>query len=112
MTQKRRRYQQQWDEADEMELGDVLEPEAEPDMNQPYEDGADMYETDEYEYSDEHEAIDNGVRFKVAMGVFDTVSILVGVLVILMLVAILVTLVNWLAADIEHSVLLMQSGLQ
>ena len=112
MAQKRRRYHRQWDEADEMELGDVLEPETEPDMEQPYADDADGYEPDEYEYSDEHEAIDNGVRFKVAIGVFDTVSILVGVLAILALVAILVTLVNWLAADIEHSVLLMQSGLQ
>ncbi|MCI5956620.1 MAG: hypothetical protein MRZ54_06530 [Clostridiales bacterium] len=112
MTPKRRRYRQQWDEADEMELGDVLEPEEEPDLNQLYEDGAEAYEADEYDYSDEHEAIDNGVRFKVAMGLFDTVSILIGVLAILVLVAILVTLVNWLAADIEHSVLLMQSGLQ
>ena len=35
-------------------------------------------------------------RFRVAMGVFDTVSILVGIGVILLLVAMLVSLVGWL----------------
>ena len=46
------------------------------------------------------------------MGVFDTVSILVGVLVVLILVAMLISLVNWLRSDIMHSMLLLQSGLQ
>lgn len=68
------------------------------------------------EYSDYHEAIDEAVsqagRFRVAMGVFDTVSILVGIGVILLLVAMLVSLVSWLRSDILHSALLLQSGLQ
>lgn len=68
------------------------------------------------EYSGYHEAMDEsmnqGGRFKVAMGVFDTVSILVGIGVILLLVAMLVSLVSWLRSDILHSALLLQSGLQ
>ena len=68
------------------------------------------------EYSDYHEAIDEAVsqagRFRVAMGVFDTVSILVGIGGILLLVAMLVSLVSWLRSDILHSALLLQSGLQ
>ena len=68
------------------------------------------------EYSGYHEAMDEAMnqagRFKVAMGVFDTVSILVGIGVILLLVAMLVSLVSWLRSDILHSALLLQSGLQ
>ena len=46
------------------------------------------------------------------MGMFDLVSILVGIVVILALVAMLFTLFNWLKSDIQHSALLLQSGLQ
>ena len=59
------------------------------------------------EYSGYHEAMDEARnqagRFKVAMGVFG---------VILLLVAMLVSLVSWLRSDILHSALLLQSGLQ
>ena len=51
-------------------------------------------------------------NFRLAMGVFDMISILIGAVVILVLVALLVTLVNWLRTDILHSALLLQSGLQ
>ncbi|NLO86254.1 MAG: hypothetical protein GX096_12665, partial [Clostridiales bacterium] len=64
------------------------------------------------EYSDYHEEMDILGRFKVAMGVFDTISIFMGILVILGLVAILMSLISWLESDIMHSVLLIQSGLQ
>ena len=40
------------------------------------------------------------------------VAILVGIGVILLLVAMLVSLVSWLRSDILHSALLLQSGLQ
>ena len=66
------------------------------------------------EYSGYHEAMDEAMnqagRFKVAMGVFDTVSILVGIGVILLLVAMLVSLVSWLRSDILHSALLLQAA--
>ena len=64
------------------------------------------------EYSEAHEAADSETRFHVAMGLFDLISILVGIVVILVLVGMLATLVNWLRTDILHSALLLQSGLQ
>lgn len=64
------------------------------------------------EYSEEHEAADSESRFRLAMGVFDLVSIFVGIVVILVLSGMLITLVNWLKTDILHSALLLQSGLQ
>ncbi len=116
-TQRYRR--RDGDENEPMELNDVLEPydgqeeyyiEEQDSGDDP--DGLyDNYE-DDGEYSDYHEEIDIAGRFKVAMGVFDTVSILVGVLVVLILVAMLISLVNWLRSDIMHSMLLLQSGLQ
>lgn len=121
---KRRRRWQDEPEDEPVELGDVLEPDQEP-YFQPEESYGEETEAPEYaydptaydetyneEYSDYHESVDNAARFKIAMGVFDTVSILVGVLVILVLVALLVSLVSWLRSDIMHSVLLLQSGLQ
>lgn len=127
MKEKRRRYRAQEDEA--LQLGDVLEP---YEQQSQYEEDYDMheegndafaydeapYDDDPYadypqqdDYSDYHEEMDSKARFKVAMGVFDTVSILVGVLVIFVLIGVLMTLFNWLRSDILHSVLLLQSGL-
>lgn len=64
------------------------------------------------EYSEEHEAVDSETRFHIAMGVFDLISIIIGIVVILVLVGMLVTLFNWLRTDILHSALFLQSGLQ
>ncbi len=50
-------------------------------------------------------------RFGVAAHVLDAVSSLAGILVILILVAMLLTLVDWLRTDILHSVVLLQSGI-
>ena len=110
---------------DELRLDQVLEPYQQEAYEQPgpEEDYVPPlqeppYEQPPYEeeYSDYHEAMDEAMdeagRFRVAMGVFDTVSILVGVVVILALVAMLVSLVSWLRSDILHSALLLQSGLQ
>lgn len=132
-------YQMQdYDEDEPMQLGDLLEPfdhgEA---YDQPYDLNYDnveytqqQYDDPEYmgedygdsqygdeaytedDYSDLHEEIDVLGRFKVAMGVFDTISVFVGIVAILGLVAILMSLISWLQTDIMHSVLLIQSGLQ
>lgn len=99
---------------------DEQQPENQPSYEPGYDAREPSYESygDPYdeEYSDYHEAMDEAIneagRFRVAMGVFDTVSILVGIGVILLLVAMLVSLVGWLRSDILHSALLLQSGLQ
>lgn len=123
---KRRR--RQYEEADEaMQLGDVLEPyqqqewdaqSYEPEMYDQSYDQEDPYVqgyVEGYygeEYSDEHEAADHESRFRIALGMFDFISIFVGILVILVLVAMLITLFNWLRTDLMQSALLLQSGLQ
>ena len=72
-----------------------------------------MYQPPMYEEDpDQQEEEDSEGHFRIAMGVFDMISILIGAVVILVLVALLVTLVNWLRTDILHSALLLQSGLQ
>ncbi|MEG0995695.1 MAG: hypothetical protein RSB91_06205 [Clostridia bacterium] len=93
-----------------MELGDILEPDGGEEQPPAYED--DYLEPPyDAEYTDMREDESTG-HFKVAMGVFDTVSILVGVVVILLLVALLLSLSNWLINDVMHSVMLLQSGLK
>ena len=64
------------------------------------------------EYSEEHEAADGENHFRIAIGMFDLISILIGVAVVFVLVGMLITLFNWLRNDIMHSALLLQSGLQ
>lgn len=125
MNERTRRYERYDDEA--LQLDEVLEPydrqepppiedeppyEGEGFYDAPYEDYADDGRPYEEEYSDAHEALDEAGRFKVAMGVFDTVSIIIGVVVILGLVGLLLSLAGWLRTDILHSALLLQSGLQ
>ena len=125
MDDRTRRYEGYEEAEDELPLDQVLEPYQQEAYEQPgpEEDYVPPlqeppYEQPPYEeeYSDYHEAMDEAMdeagRFRVAMGVFDTVSILVGVVVILALVAMLVSLVSWLRSDILHSALLLQSGLQ
>ena len=51
-------------------------------------------------------------RFRVAMNVFDTVSVLMGVVVILALTTLLISIVSWLRTDIIHSFVLLQSTIQ
>ncbi|MBP3650110.1 MAG: hypothetical protein J6K73_10035 [Clostridia bacterium] len=60
------------------------------------------------EYMDEEEP---EMRFGVAVHVFDMISSLVGVFVIIILVAMLLTLVDWLRTDILHSFVMLQSGI-
>ena len=115
MSRRRRR---QYEETEEpFELQQVLQPDQQPQWadetwqdEQPYED--EYSEFEQAEYSDIHEEADSESRFRIAMGLFDLVSILIGIGVILLLVALLYTLFNWLRNDILHSALLIQSGLQ
>ena len=78
----------------------------------PYVDSS--YENGDYSdegYSDYHEELDHEGRLRTAMGVFNSVSTLVGVVVILLLVGMLISLVSWLKSDIIHSLILLQSGI-
>ena len=75
----------------------------------PEDDPDDRYDADD-DY--ENEALDSAHRFRIAMGVFDTVSVLVGVIVILVLVALLVSLYAWLRTDVTHTFALLQTRLQ
>lgn len=121
-TQRRRRRSAREDEP--LIMDDVLEPSG--DAGEGY-DGAqadldesrapvyqDMYlGYDEYADDDAGEQYEesNG-RFKVAMSIFNVISTLVGILLILLLVALLFSLFNWLETDIRHSFVLLQSNLQ
>ena len=72
----------------------------------------DNAEGNKEEYSEEHERLDSEGKFHIALGVFDLISIIIGIIVILVLVGMIVTLFNWLRNDVLQSALLLQSGLQ
>ena len=119
-------------EEEAFELDEVLEPYAP--MDEPeyvhYQDKAayagessgeyaDEYPQEEYyepydeaDYSDDHEALDREGKVRAAMGVFNSISILAGVVIILILLAMLVSLGSWLRRDILHSLALLQGGIQ
>ena len=125
----RRRRSKQYENEEAVELQQVLEPytnqqwsdEAVDQDDQyaqnPEEDYPDAY-LEGYEdfygedYSEAHEAADTETRFRIAIGLFDLISMIVGIIVVLLLVGLIVTLFNWLKNDILHSALLLQSGLQ
>lgn len=67
---------------------------------------------DEDDYSDDHEVLDREGKVRAAMGVFNSISVLAGVFVILILLAMLVSLGSWLRRDILHSLTLLQGGIQ
>lgn len=116
MANRRRRFHGRELEDETVELGDVLEPyDSQPAQEEEYyPEYQEMYQPPVYEEEDpdQQEEEDSEGHFRIAMGVFDMISILIGAVVILVLVALLVTLVNWLRTDILHSALLLQSGLQ
>ena len=118
-------------EEEAFELDDVLEPYTpmdEPEHVHYQEDAAYTRETpedfdtfaggeeyyDEYgdDYSDEQEAADREGKVRTAMNVFNSFSVLAGVFVILILLAMLVSLGSWLKRDILHSLTLLQGGIQ
>jgi len=65
----------------------------------------------EEEYAEYGDALDETHRFHLAMNVFDLISVLAGLAVILVLVAILVSLITWLQSDITQSFTLLTSQL-
>lgn len=120
---KRRRRNKQYENEETVELDEVLEPyeelqwadengytEESQEETPAYSEALQDYYSDEY--SEEHELADSEGRFHIAVGVFDLISIIIGIVVILALVSMLITLFNWLRNDILHSALLLQSGLQ
>lgn len=76
-----------------------------------YGDGEAYPEPMDYEIYEEDGGAD-GHRFHFAMGVFDTASILAGVVVIFLLTAIVITLVSWLQGDLSHMLAVFQSTVQ
>ena len=101
-----------WDVGEDGMPQDGYRPEdAGYDQDEPY---ADYTHTGfaEEDYSEDNEELDDMHRFHVAMNVFDLVSVLIGLAVILVLVAILVSLITWLQSDITQSFTLLTSQLQ
>lgn len=123
---KRRRRNNQSENEVAVELDEVLEPYEEElqwadensyadrnaVQNNSLDDQNDYGEFYGDEYSEEHELADSEGRFRIAVGVFDLISTIVGIVVVLVLVSMLITLFNWLRNDILHSALLLQSGLR
>lgn len=133
MAGRARRSRQREDEA--LQLEQVLEPyddqqlyaqQFQYDDNVAYDQEINnqLYEQVEYElypeagYADylAQDAYEDGeeepeTRFGLAVHAFDMISSLIGVFVILVLVAMLLTLIDWLRTDIFHSLLMLQSGI-
>lgn len=51
-------------------------------------------------------------RFRVAAGVMDFLSVIAGMAVVLVMIALLISLVNWLLADITQTFSLLQTRLK
>jgi len=100
---------QQWADANDYPVESYDQP-VQEDYPEAYQDGYEEFYGEEY--SEEHEEADTESRFRIAMGAVDLISICLGVVVILVLVAMLIALFDWLRTDILHSALLLQSGLQ
>ncbi|HNX62108.1 MAG TPA: hypothetical protein PKN45_05645 [Candidatus Limiplasma sp.] len=88
-----------------------------PQDTAPYEPEKSRYggpEDDQPDYGQdpENEELEDTHRFHIAMGVFNLISILAGLAVILVLVAILVSLVTWLQSDITQSMTLLTSNIK
>ena len=88
-----------------------------PQDTAPYEPEKGRYggqEDDQPDYGEdpETEELEDTHRFHIAMGVFNLISILAGLAVILVLVAILVSLVTWLQSDITQSMALLTSNIK
>lgn len=129
MEEKTRRYGIPAAEEEPVRLDEVLEP-YNAQAQQTYQispeeyPSAPVYEEEEpsgaytaqgdYEddYSDDHEELDRGNRVRTAMNIFNTFSVLGGVVVILVLLAMVFSLYSWLRNDILHSLTLLQGGIQ
>ena len=120
----KRRRSKQYEKEESVQLEQVLEPYTQQwtDENdyavETFDASGEQEYDDEYqefygeEYSEEHEQADSEDRFRIAMGLFDLISIIIGIVVILVLVSLLITLFNWLRNDILHSALFLTNGLK
>lgn len=108
---KRRRSQRY--EEEQLQLDEVLEPYqyADDSQNEELYADADYQRYPEAGYAEYLAQEEPENRFGVAVHVFDVISSLAGVFVILILVAMLLTLVDWLRTDLVHSFMLLQSGI-
>ncbi len=88
--------------------------------SQPYDtvdenDGASFEEDSQNGYEDdasEYEEINDTHRFHIAMNVFNLISILVGLAIILVLVAVLVSLATWLQGDVSQTLTLFTANIK
>lgn len=128
MAEETRRYSPIGGEDEPIELNELLEPYdsqeqiatvddyGDDEYGEPMEDAyGSSYDPaleEEEDYSDYHEELDRAGRLHTAMGIFDSVSMVVGMVVIFLLVAMLVSLISWLRGDIAHSLALLKSGIQ
>ena len=71
-------------------------------------DGDDLDYLDEEAYHEEKKLRRLG-RFRVAAGVMDFLGVIGGMIAVLVLIALLISLLNWLQADILRSVTILQS---
>ncbi|MBQ7846612.1 MAG: hypothetical protein IJ392_10765 [Clostridia bacterium] len=102
---------------------DVLEEDYQPMFQQPVEDDyldddmeSDEYYTDELYYDEEYLTEEERrearqMRWKLMAGVGDFIGVLAGTVVILLLVALLVSLITWVQADISQTFTLWQTKL-
>ena len=87
------------------------DPYEEPYADAPADEANEPYAVDD-DYSAYNEELDNSHRFHIAMNVFDTISVIAGVAIALILVALLAGLISWLRTDITHSFTLLQSQIK
>ena len=79
-----------------------------PDYN-----GYDVYGEESYEESEFDDLEDDNPKgFRVAMSVFDTASIIMGIVVIFALTTLIVSILSWLRTDITHTFVILQSRVQ
>ncbi|HPF86930.1 MAG TPA: hypothetical protein PK537_02615 [Candidatus Limiplasma sp.] len=68
-----------------------------------YDDYDDYDDYEDYEDSDLDQELDSEHHFRIAMNVFDLISTLVGLAVILLLTGLLFSLIHWVQRDIAES---------
>lgn len=108
------RYFQQQDDLSQRPLTDDFAPEEdEPvevlrdeDLEQPLPE--ELYPVDDDLTDEEREELRRG-RWRVLANLGDFIGVIAGAVVILLLVALLISLVNWVSSDISHSFTLWQT---
>jgi len=80
--------------------------------NGEYEEYDEYDEYDDYDDYDLDEQLDSEHNFRIAMNVFDLISMLIGLAVILVLTALLFSLFNWAQRDISQSLSVIMAPFQ